>query len=223
MSFETGAIKLSAGLRMDYEALGKVYSQTSVEGQQAAYDAWANEYERDLCAMGYRIPAMLAAAFARFVPIDCSPILDAGCGGGLQTEALAATGYGPFIGIDLSSQMLEVAQGKGIYSELKQQVLGEPLDFETNSFGAAITTGTFTPGHAPPHGFDELHRVVRPGGWFVLVLRCDKSMTPDYQARLDQIEESGGWKRVFSGDPGQGMPYGEPEVICRSHVYKVLE
>ena len=207
---------------MKNKSLEKVYAETSIQGQQAAYDAWADDYERDLCAMGYRIPGMIAAAFARFVPVDCGPILDAGCGGGIQTEALAATGYGPFTGIDLSMRMLAVAKAKGIYAALKQQTLGEPLDFETNSFGAALTTGTFTPGHAPPKGFDEIQRVIRPGGWFVIVIRCDDDMLPDYQDRLDLIEQNGGWRHVFSSEPGLGMPYAEPNLFCRSQVYEVL-
>lgn len=219
---ENTVVDIEAGGGMENKSLEKVYTETSVEGQRAAYDAWANAYEQDLCAMGYRIPGMLAATFARFVPVDCAPILDAGCGGGLQTEALVASGFGPFTGIDLSQKMLEVARSKGVYADLKQQTLGEPLDFETDFFGAAISTGTFTPGHAPPSGFDEIQRVIRPGGYFVIVLRCDAGMTPDYQERLDQIEKNGGWRHVFSGSPGMVMPYAEPDVLCRSLVYKVL-
>ena len=39
------------------------YQVNSLEEQQAAYDRWAKDYESDLCAMGYRIPAMIAAVF----------------------------------------------------------------------------------------------------------------------------------------------------------------
>ena len=56
------------------------YHASSVEEQQAAYDRWAKEYESDLCAMGYRIPAVIAAVFTRFVASGTAPILDAGCG-----------------------------------------------------------------------------------------------------------------------------------------------
>ena len=56
--------------------VAKVYAAESIEAQQEAYDDWAQDYERELFAMGYRIPAMIAAAFARFVPLETSPILD---------------------------------------------------------------------------------------------------------------------------------------------------
>ena len=83
-----------------------------MEEQQDAYDEWAKQYEPDLCALGYRIPAMIAATFVRFVPAETAPILDAGCGGGIQAEPLAMLGYGPSVGIDLSEGMIAVARAK---------------------------------------------------------------------------------------------------------------
>jgi len=86
--------------------------------------------------MGYRIPAMIATVFARYVSPDTSRILDAGCGGGIQAAPLAMLSYGPIVGFDLSEDMREVAQSKKLYSELKQATLGETLDFPNNHFGA---------------------------------------------------------------------------------------
>ena len=86
--------------------------------------------------MGYRLPAMTAGAFTRFVPADAGPILDAGCGGGIQAETLALLGYGPLVGLDLSEGMLEVARQKGIYQELHQGALGAQLDLPDISMGA---------------------------------------------------------------------------------------
>ena len=57
-----------------------------MEEQEAAYDAWAQDYERDLWAQGYAIPGHIAALFARFVDLKDGPFLDAGCGTGLQME-----------------------------------------------------------------------------------------------------------------------------------------
>ena len=61
--------------------VSRSYLAETVEEQQEAYDGWAAKYESDLCAMGYRIPAMIAAAFVRYVPADtasstaCSHVL----------------------------------------------------------------------------------------------------------------------------------------------------
>lgn len=200
----------------------QAYSRTTAE-QKDAYDDWAASYERDLCAMGYRIPAVIASLFARYVPAETAPILDAGCGGGIQSEALAHLGYGPITGIDLSPGMLAIARTKGFYAELKEQTLGETLDFPDNHFGAVISAGTITPGHAPAHTFDELIRISRPGARILFSLRSDDKMLPEYPAALARLTEAGAWSHVFSTEGFQSMPYGEPDVLHQVHVYEVTE
>ncbi|MDH3694463.1 MAG: class I SAM-dependent methyltransferase [Gammaproteobacteria bacterium] len=154
-------------------SVSKSYGAVSVEEQQSAYDEWAEQYEQDLCAMGYRIPAVIATVFTRFVPAGTTPILDAGCGGGIQAQALTLLGYGSITGIDLSSGMLEVARRKRIYDEPRQMTLGEQLDFPDDHFSAVISSGTITPGHAPAHSFDELIRVSRAKAPIIFSLRDD--------------------------------------------------
>ena len=164
---------------------------------------------------------MIAAAFVRYVPADTAPILDAGCGGGIQAEPLMMLGYGPIVGIDLSVGMLEVARSKKLYSELQQTTLGETLEFPDGQFGAVISSGTITPKHAPPHSFEELIRVARPGAPIIFSLRDDPLQEPEYPAMLDKLENEGRWEPVFTGGSFHSMPYGEPEITHRIHVYKV--
>ncbi len=200
--------------------VSKSYQASSVEEQQSAYDEWAVQYEQDLCAMGYRIPAVIATVFTRFVEIDTAPILDAGCGGGIQMEPLVMLGYGPITGIDLSEGMLEIARRKGLYEELRQMTLGERLDFPDNHFAAVISSGTITPKHAPAHSFDELVRVAKPDAPIVFSLRDDPKQEPEYPQTLDRLESDGLWWPIFVTASFQSMPYGEPEVTHRVHVYK---
>ena len=197
------------------------YQATSLEEQQAAYDRWAKEYEFDLCAMGYRIPAVIAAVFTRFVASATAPILDAGCGGGIQSEALAMLGYGPMAGIDLSEGMLHIARDKGIYAELHQMTLGERLRFSDDTFAAVLSSGTITPKHAPAHSFDELIRVAMPGASIVFSLRDDPTQEPAYPEALLRLTASGAWRETFVTESFKGMPYGEPEIFHRVHVYEV--
>ena len=204
----------------DQSKVGQSYHARTPEEQQAHYDDWAANYERDLSAMGYRIPAMAAAVFTRFVPAEAAPILDAGCGGGIQAEALAALGYGPITGIDLSEGMLAVARAKGLYAELRQMALGGRLDFADGAFAAVLSCGTITPGHAPPESFDDLIRVTRPGGRLVFSLRDDATQDPAYPAALERLAQASAWHPIFATEPFQSMPYGEPEVLHRIHVYE---
>ncbi len=206
----------------DKTKVAQVYESTGLDQQQEAYDSWADQYEKDLCAMGYRIPAMIGAVFVKYVAPDTSPILDAGCGGGIQAEALAMLGYGPITGIDLSEGMLAIARSKNIYADLQQATLGERLEFPDKHFAAVISSGTITPKHAPPHAFEELIRVAKPGAPIVFSMRNDPMQDPDYPAMIEKLEGEGKWQHLFSTDGFHSMPYGEPEISNQIHVYKVL-
>ncbi len=207
---------------MSKSMVDRVYGAKTQDEQEAAYDEWSAQYERDLCAMGYRPPAISSAVFTRYVPADAAPILDAGCGGGLQTEALVALGYGPFTGIDLSEGMLSVARSKGIYKELRQMALGGRLDFPDDTFAAVLSIGTITPGHAPPESFEDLIRVARPEAPIIFSLRSDAGQDQKYAEACNRLEAAGRWRHVFSTGSFVAMPYGEPEVTVRIHVYEVV-
>ena len=202
--------------------VGRSYHVNSPEEQKALYDDWAANYENDLCAMGYRLPAVAAAIFTRFVPLHSGPILDAGCGGGIQSEPLVHAGYGPIVGIDFSPGMLEVAREKGIYAELRQMALGETLDFPDETFPVIFSIGTITPKHAPPESFDDLIRIAKPCGLFVFSMRNDPDQEPGYPAALEHHTEAGNWRHIFSTEGFQSMPYGQQEVTHQVHVYEKL-
>ena len=200
--------------------VGNSYAVNSSDEQQAVYDTWAEDYEKDLCEMGYRIPAVAAAVFTRFVPLDSGPILDAGCGGGIQTEALALAGYGPFTGIDFSQGMLDVAQKKDLYANLQQMELGKPLGFADETFSVIYSTGTITPRHAPPSSFDELIRIAKKDAVIIFSLRDDPAQEPEYPMAIEHHSHTGSWDHIFSTNSFYSMPYGEPTVTHRVHVYK---
>ena len=206
---------------MSDHSVAKSYAVKSTAEAEAAYDDWASSYEPDLCKAGYRLPGHLATVFTRFVPPDATPILDAGCGGGIQTEALTLVGYRGITGIDFSEGMLAVAREKGIYDDLRRMVMGEALDLPGDHFAAVLSCGCITPGHAPANSFDELIRVCRPGGLIVFSLRNDPGQDPAYPAALERLEAAGAWQPVFATAGFQSLPYGEKEVSHRVHVYRV--
>jgi predicted TPR repeat methyltransferase len=202
--------------------LDKAYDAASPQAAQAKYNAWADTYETELMAGGYRLPWIMAAAVARFVPCDATPILDAGCGGGLQMEPLHLLGYRGVTGLDLSPGMLDVARAKGIYDSLVEAALGGPLPFETAHFAATITAGTITPGHAPPEAFDELIRVTRPGGWLIFSMRHDPGQEASYLDAIRRYEADGAWREVYRTPVFHTIPVGAPEVRNAVHVCEVL-
>jgi len=207
---------------MRHTKVGATYLANSPEEQKEAYDDWAQSYEQDLCAMGYRLPAVAAAIFTRFVSLKAGPILDAGCGGGIQTEPLKHVGYNRIIGIDFSPGMLDIAKSKKIYDELHCMALGQPLNFPDETFSATYSVGTITPKHAPASSFEELIRVTKKEGLLIFSLRSDAGQEPEYPAALKHHTQTGHWQSLYATEGFAGMPYGEPNIFHRIHVYRRL-
>lgn len=203
-------------------ALGHSWAVETNADRERHYDAWANQYDADLMKSGYRVPAVVATVLARYTAPGAGPVLDAGCGTGLQSEALQLAGYGPFVGIDLSDGMLAIARGKGIYAELHKMTLGEPLAFADGQFSTSLSVGCITPGHAPPESFDEIIRVTRKGGLCFFSLRVDAEQLPAYPARVAHHEAAGRWCKRFETPAFFSLPTGEPEIAHKVYAYEII-
>jgi len=204
------------------QGVGKSYTAKNPAEQQAAYDAWADDYEADLIRGGYRLPWVFAAVVAAHVDPKTTPILDAGCGGGLQLEPLHLLGFRNVTGADLSLKMMEVARAKRLYDDLQQIVMGETLPFDTDQFSTTLSCGVITPGHAPASAFNELVRVTKPGGKLIFSLRDDDGQLPEYREKTAALESGGAWREVFRTDAFHSIPISEPDVKHRVHVCEVL-
>ena len=198
-----------------------VYAAKNNRELGTRYDEWAQEYDQDLQEEFHWIaPRVTVELFARHVPEDAE-ILDAGVGTGLVGEQLVAAGYRHLHGIDLSPGMLRVARGKALYRDLRRMTLGEPLDFADDRFDAVVSVGVFTTGHAPAHAFDELVRIVKPGGHIAFSLRADTPEQRGVAEYLGGLEAAGRWSLVERSDPYRPLPKGEPEVVHHVWVYRV--
>jgi predicted TPR repeat methyltransferase len=151
--------------------LGAVYAAEAPEQVAAAYDAWAETYEADMAASGYRHPTIALALLARHLPRGAGPLLDAGVGTGLMGQWLPLVGYGVVDGLDLSAGMLAVAARKGVYRTLQQLALGGPLPYQDGTFAGIISTGVFTTGHVGAEALPELIRICARGGVIVLTVK----------------------------------------------------
>ncbi len=102
---------------------------------RAVFDDHAPRFEEHLLALGYRIPGLIRAALQRHLPgLEASdrvgPVLDLGCGTGLLAVVAMELPLGPWVGIDLSPRMLDVAREKGLYAELREADVLEALTGE---------------------------------------------------------------------------------------------
>ncbi|MFN3970108.1 MAG: class I SAM-dependent DNA methyltransferase [Gemmobacter sp.] len=151
--------------------LGAVYGAASPDQIAASYDAWAETYEAEMRAAGYRHPSIVLALLSRHLPAGAGPVLDAGAGTGLIGEWLPIMGYPEAEALDLSEGMLAVAASKGVYARLHRVALGGPLPFADGHFAGIVSAGVFTTGHVGVEALPELFRVARAGGVIVLTVK----------------------------------------------------
>ena len=116
-------------------------------------------------------------------------IIDVGCGTGLVGENLKAKDFIYFDGIDISEDMLEIAKSRG-YRNLLLGSLNNRLPVLDNSYDTAMCVGVFTHGHVSSEGFNELCRIVKPGGYLCFTINEGvfekygfKEMIGDFQSR----------------------------------------
>ena len=96
-------------------------------------------------------------------------IIDVGCGTGLVGKNLKALGFIYFDGIDISADMLAIAKPRG-YLNLFLGSLNKQLPISNNMYDSAMCVGVFTHGHVSSDGFNELCRVVKPGGYICFTI-----------------------------------------------------
>ncbi|GMG84714.1 class I SAM-dependent methyltransferase [Paralimibaculum aggregatum] len=207
---------------LNTEDLEHVYGARTPEEARAAYDGWAERYDGDNLAGGFRLPGVAAGFAARHVPRGSGPILDAGCGTGLVGEALTVFGFGPLHGLDLSPRMLAAAEARGVYESLTEHRLGTPLPFADGAFRAASCFGSFGPGHAPPESLDELARVVRPGGHVLFNLVEASYEAQGFPAVMERLAAAGRWREAERSPAFRAFLLTEPELLCRVFVFEVL-
>ena len=198
-----------------------IYSSQDNKELAERYDWWAKNYDTDLDeGFGWLGPQRAVEFLARYVPKEAR-ILDAGAGTGLVGELLVKQGYTDLVAMDLSLGMLEEARTKNVYREYHQMVMGEPLDYTTDSFDAVISVGVLTVGHAPASSLDELVRITKPGGHIVFSLRPDVYKDSGFKEKQDALEAEGKWQLVEVSEEFQPLPKGEPDVYHQVWVYQV--
>ncbi len=149
--------------------LKDAYSLKTPQDSIKLYKKWANTYDKDFAlSSNYVSPNKICDYFKKYSEDIDTPILDVGAGTGLLGELLYKEGIKDIYGIDISSQMLSQAKKKKCYSKLVVADLTKQLPFKDNYFGAIISAGTFTHGHVGPKAINELLRITKSGGLFVI-------------------------------------------------------
>ena len=169
----------------------EAYSLKTPEDSVKLYKKWAQTYDKDFAlSSSYLSPKKISSFFNKHARKADAPILDVGAGTGLVGECLYKAGNKKIIGIDISSEMLEQAKLKRCYSSLIKADVTKKIPIKNNYFGSVVSAGTFTHGHVGPEAFDELLRITKPGGLFVLSINSKAFLRNGFKEKFLKIANS---------------------------------
>lgn len=143
--------------------LDEAYEINGPDQARRLYGDWAATYDDSFgAAWGYIAPREIAAILRTEIT-PAAEILDIGAGTGLVAEHLRGLTVDA---LDITPEMLRIAEPKGLYRRLMLGDLTVTLDIPDGSYDAIVSCGTFTHGHVGPECFPELLRITRPGAVF---------------------------------------------------------
>ncbi len=170
--------------------LDDAYSLDTPDDSRRLYAKWASSYDDEFIdAYGYVYDANVAAAFVEAG--GKSPVLDVGCGTGAVGVALRALGVDTVDGIDISPEMLAVAEKKGAYRSLLVADLTEPLEIGDHTYGGIVSVGTFTHGHLSPEPLRELVRTAAPNAVCAIGINAEHFVEMGFDALFTELVNAG--------------------------------
>jgi len=179
--------------------LEDAYALETPDDNRNLYRNWASTYDDDFALRNkYVYPKSISSICAGLVGTTSQlSVLDIGCGTGIVGTCLSELLITSIIdGVDISPEMLEVAQSKiradanPVYSQLFEADLTKPISFADAKYDVAISAGTFTHGHLGPDALINVLSVVRPGGRMVVGINKEHFGTNGFNASLQQAQVS---------------------------------
>jgi predicted TPR repeat methyltransferase len=152
---------------------------------RATFDDFADSFDQNLEELGYRAPQLLWEAVRKYGDVASRSdldVLDIGCGTGLcgpQLRPIARR----LVGVDLSPNMLSKAAARAVYDQLNCGELTKWLAECVQRFDLAVAADVLCYFGDLSSAFDNVHRVLRPGGTFACSLEAltepHKGQTPE--------------------------------------------
>ena len=172
------------------KGLNDAYSVKTPEDNIKLYKVWASSYDDDFAKKNdYRSPVLISNYYDKYSNKNDVPILDVGAGTGLIAEVMNKKNTIDIDAIDISPEMLESAKSKNCYNKLIEADLTKNLDIDNNYYGAIVSAGTFTHGHIGPSALDELLRVTKPSGLFVITIHSKVYVNQNFEQKFQDINE----------------------------------
>lgn len=172
---------------------------------RALFDDYADRFENQIIALGYRVPGLIRATLSQHPVIAAGerlgPVLDLGCGTGLMAVVLADLPVSPLVGVDVSSRMLAQAAAKQRYAELHEADLMTLLAEDVRRWRLILAADVLIYFGALPDMLDAVHSRLEPGGWFIFSL---EELLPDHDGT---VHGNGDWALQRMGRYAHSMSY----------------
>jgi len=185
------------------------------------YDRYAEQYDQHVAgALKYRTPELLFAAIARFVQTSDLDFLDLGCGTGL-CGALLRMRARTLTGVDISSNMLKIAQRRGIYDNLICSELVDFLRTRSEAFDVVVAADVFVYIGDLSEVFQAVRGRLRPGGFFCFSVEAGGEEDFALETNL-RYAHSAAYLHKLAGDHGFKLEAIESSVIRHENGTEVL-
>lgn len=162
-----------------------LYTQRSPDDMRDIYRDWSKTYDADVAGWGYATPARVAMALRRAGANVDKPVLDFGCGTGLSGLALKGVGFAVIDGTDITPEMLEQAEKRGVYRQVWRGEAGSLGHVRRGDYPTIAATGVVSLGAAPPETLDLLLDALGAGGHLAFSFNDATLADRAYTDRLD--------------------------------------
>ena len=160
------------------------------------YRDWAEKYDYDNDhVLGTVSQPKSVALLSTRLKDKSVKIIDIGCGTGLVGKHLKAEGFLYFDGIDISEDMLSIAKSRG-YTNLFLGSLNKQLPVLSDSYDCAMCIGVFTHGHVSSDRFNELCRIIKPGGYVCFTVNEGVFDKYGFKEMITEFEANNRWNVI---------------------------
>ena len=170
--------------------LKDVYSGDTNDSREL-YASWAATYDEEVQKNGYVTPKRIANALKDVVTDKSDFILDYGCGTGLSGYALQAVGFENIDGLDVSQEMVSLAEEKAIYRNLKVFDPSTEIPINPNQYKIITAIGVIGAGAAPLQVFDSLFALLPQNGLFAFSFNDHTLNDPSYEEKVKSCLNKG--------------------------------
>ncbi|XP_067686918.1 methyltransferase-like protein 27 isoform X1 [Haliotis asinina] len=168
------------------------------------FNDFAEDYEQVYVTLDWRPFEVVGDFMAKLIPEDHRSklkVLDVGAGTGLLGNKLKNDGFTHVDGLDPAENMLNVAKRRNIYQRYLCAFINKERNgaIETDYYDYIVASGAFNEGLIPCEAFQEMIRIVKPGGRITFTvptryINSSDNLRDQLLPLIDQLAQEGVWE-----------------------------